>query len=414
MPPGLKRGGYARISTGPSLLPSGRAGNIPGLAHENPPKPRKARRKHIASRMTDSDNSGTDSDADYGQPRAKRAKTRSKVKAHTPTPSTSESEEEISNSETSDVKPESSRRSNDQSSAGDYAQGGVEPVGEDIVAGGAGFFNLARDDPNMVDIAQDPSKSLIVKLPANKAVKPDGSTFGKNDLNDLATVASGLSTYAGTSAVAPYPAFHPSMQNHHYHSEANHAHNTSGFPSAGYGNMDGLPHNSLYGSMITQPHGYYPNGYEHFGNPTLGHQGAVEQSWDLVNSDSQVGGSIPRTPTTSHFLDARGTSNAMSHPQSSLSHLSTSFVSEPAGQNDLMGGDYHSSGVSTIGHTPSSILPEEFGHIPWQTRDVSITGQTNGMDLDDMNTVQPSDIDPFHQQYDGYGDDGYGDDDVYF
>ena len=37
------------------------------------------------------------------------------------------------------------------------------------------------------------------------------------------------------------------------------------------------------------------NGYEHFGNPTLGHQGAVEQNWDLVNSDYQVGGSIPRT-----------------------------------------------------------------------------------------------------------------------
>ena len=41
----------------------------------------------------------------------------------------------------------------------------------------------------MGDIAQDPSKSLIVKLPAKKATKPEGSNFGKNDLNDLATVA---------------------------------------------------------------------------------------------------------------------------------------------------------------------------------------------------------------------------------
>ena len=386
VPPGLKRGGYTRISTGRSIP---------------------ARKKNVASR--NSENSGTDSDAEYGQPRAKRAKTRSKVKAHTPTPSTSESEEEISDSETSDVKRERSRCSNDQSSAGDYAQGGVEPVREDTVAGGAGFFNLARDDPNMVDIAQDPLRRLIIKLPVNKATKPEGSDFSKSDLNDLATVASGLSAYDGTSTVGPYPAFHPSVQNHHYHSEANHAHNTSGFPSARYGNINGLPDNSLYGSMITQPHGYYPNGYEHFDNPSLGHQGAVEQSWDLVNVDYQVGGSLPRTPATSHFLDARGTSNAMSHPPSSLSQLPTSLVSEPAGQNDLMGGDYHSSGVST-----SSILPEEFGHIPWQTRDVSTTGQTNGMDLDDMNTVQPSDIDPFHQQYEGYGDDGYGNDDVYF
>ena len=38
----------------------------------------------------------------------------------------------------------------------------------------------------------------------------------------------------------------------------------------------------------------------------------------------------------------------------------------------------------------------------------------NGMDLDDMNTVQPSEIDPFHQQYDGFGDDGFGDGDIYF
>ena len=53
---------------------------------------------------------------------------------------------------------------------------------------------------------------------------------------------------------------------------------------------------------MTQPHGSYPNGYEHFENPTVGHQGRVEQSWDLVNADYQVGGSIPRTPTTSHFL----------------------------------------------------------------------------------------------------------------
>ena len=81
---------------------------------------------------------------------------------------------------------ERSRRSNDQSSVGDYAQGGVESIGEDTVAGGAGFFNLARNDPSMVDIAQNPSKSLIVKLPANKAVKPEGSNFGKNDLNALA------------------------------------------------------------------------------------------------------------------------------------------------------------------------------------------------------------------------------------
>ena len=379
VPPGLKRGGYTRISTGRSIPtrgkptgpgPAGPIRLVAVAAGEDPPAPRPVHKRN---------DSGCDSDGEYGQPRTKRAKTRSKVKAHTPTPSTSESEEEISDSGTSSEERERSRGSHGQSSAGGYAQGGVESLGEDTVAGGAGFFNLARNDPSMVDIAQNPSKSLIVKLPANKAVKPDGPTFGKNDLNDLATVASGLSSYAGTSTVGPYPAFHPSMQNHHYPSDANHAHNTSGFPSAGYGTIDGLPYNSPYGSMMNQTHGSYPNGYDHF--------------------------AVPRTPASSHFHDARGTSNAMSHPPSSLTQLSTSFVPEPAGQNDLMGGDHHSSGMST-----ASIFPEEFGHIPWQTRDVSTTGQTNGMDLDDMNTVQPSDIDPFHQQYDGYGDDGFGDD----
>ena len=68
VPPGLKRGGYTRISTGrsiptgPSLLPSSRASDIPVLAHEDPPKPHPAREKNMASKTTDSDDSGSDSD----------------------------------------------------------------------------------------------------------------------------------------------------------------------------------------------------------------------------------------------------------------------------------------------------------------------------------------------------------------
>ena len=131
--------------------------------------------------------------------------------------------------------------------------------------------------------------------------------------------------------------------------------------SAGYGGMDGLPESSLYGSMISQAHISYPNGFEHFGDPSLGDQGVVEDSWNPANSDYQFRGfnrSYTSTTTTIYLLDARGTSAIIRHPRSSLSHLSTSFVLEPAVEENAIGSEYRSLRLSTINHTPPPNLPK--------------------------------------------------------
>ena len=57
----------------------------------------------------------------------------------------------------------------------------------------------------MGQIAPEPVKSLIVKLPAKKTIKPESPNLGRNDLDHLATVASGLPAYTSTSAIDNYP-----------------------------------------------------------------------------------------------------------------------------------------------------------------------------------------------------------------
>ena len=135
-----------------------------------------------------------------------------------------------------------------------------------------GNTNIVDDIPTVGDIAPEPSKSLTVKLPAKRAIKPEGSNLGRN-----ATLASGLPSYTGTYSIGNYqgldlsrlprhpgsvvPYLHPaqrsshginrliSLQNHGHYSQTDHAHSNSGYLSAGYGGMDGhLPmwilHNS--------------------------------------------------------------------------------------------------------------------------------------------------------------------------
>ena len=402
VPPPLRRGGGQRISTGLSIPPTGRAANYPVSAPKDSPKPRQVRRKKLASEDTDSDGCGSDSDADYGKPRVKRAKIKSKAKPRTPTPSTSGSEEETASSVRSNIKRERLNSFNDDSSDEDRSENGDEMERDEVVAAGAGFLDLVDDVSTMGDIAPEPSKSLIVKLPAKKAIKPESPNLARDNLDNLATVASGLPAYTSTSTMGSYPASDLSMQNHRHYSHADHVHNTSGFLSAGYGGMDGLPENSLYGSMISRAHISYPDGFEHFGDPSLEDQGVVEDIWNPVNLDYQSGGF--NTSTTSHFLNARGTSATIRHPRSSLPQLSTSFGLEPAVEEDTVGGEYRSPHLSTINHTPSSNLPEDSANVPWLTRDGSSIRQTSGMDLDNVDTVQPSDMATLHQQYDGYGD----------
>ena len=401
VPPPLRRGGGQRISTALSIPPSGRAAN-PASASKDPAKARQVRRKKLGSEDTESDHYGSDSDAEYGKPRAKRTKIRSKVKARTPTPSTSDSEEEIESPEGSDVKREGSSHSTDNPSAEEGSLGADETDEEDVVAAGAGFLDLDGKSPTMVDNAPESSKSLIVKLPAKKAIKPEGSSSARSDLNSLATVAGGLPSYTGSYSIGNYQGLDLSLQNHGHYSQADHAHSNSGYLSAGYGGMDGLPESSLYGSMISQPHRSFSTGVEHFGDPSLGDQGVVEDHWNPTNSDYLSGGYGSSLATnTPRFLNARGTSTIMRHPRSSLSHLATSFISEPAVEDGMIGGEYHSPGLSTLDQTPASNLPEDSAGVPWLTRDVSSAGQTSGMELDNVDTAQASDL---YQQYDSHGD----------
>ena len=396
VPPPLRRGGGQRISTALSIPPSSRAAN-PATVHKDPSKPRKVRRRK-ASDDTESDDYGSESDAEYGKPRAKRAKIRSKVKARTPTPSTSESEEEIASSGRSSVKCERSSSSTDEPSAEERSQGGDGTDENEVVAAGAGVLDLVDDIPAIGDIAPETSKSLIVKLPAKKAIKPEGSNLGRNDLHNLATVASGLPTYSTGSFQGP----DLSLQGYGHYPQTDHAHDTSRYLSADYVGVDGLPETSPYGSMMHLPHGPYSNGFEHFGNPSLGVQGVVEDDWNPTHSDYLSGEyNSSRASNTPHFLNARGTSTVMRHPRSSLSHLSTSIGLEPAVEDGTIGGEYRSPGLSTLDQTPASNLPEDSADVPWLTRDGSSARQTSGHDLDNLDTVHSSDL---YQQHDGYGD----------
>ena len=401
VPPPLRRGGGQRISTALSIPPSGRTANNHVLAHKDPPKPRNVRRRKVVSEETESDGYGSDSEAEYGKPRAKRAKVRSKVKSSTPTPSTGGSEEETASSGRSNIKREGTNSSDDDYSDEDRSEKGGEM---DVVAAGAGFLNLVDDVPTTGDIAPEPSKSLIIRLPAKKAIKPEGSNLGRNDLDNLAAAAGGLPNYTGTSSIGTYPGLDLSLQTQQHYSQAD-PHSTSGYLSADYGDIDGLPEPSLYGSTISLPHISYPNGFEHFSTASSGDQGVVEDGWDPANSHYQSRGFIGScASTTPRSLNAHGTPTITRHPRSSLSHLSTSFMLEPAVQEDTVGGEYYSPGLSTFDHTPSSNLPEDSANVPWLTRDGSSTGNTAGMDLDNVETVHSSDMATLHQQYDGYGD----------
>ena len=399
VPPPLRRGGGQRISTGLSIPPSGRAAKNPTSAPKGPPKPRRVRTKKLPSEETDSEEYESGSDAEYGKPRAKRAKIRSKATPHTPTPSTSESEEEIVSSARRDVKREASVSSDDESSSDDYSLKEDGKDGDEVVAAGAEFLDLVDDVSTKGQIAAEPVKSLIVKLPAKKTIKPESPNLGKNDLDHLATVASRLPAYTSTSAIDNYPGFDLSVQSHRHYPHAEHEYNGSEILSARYGARNGLPESSLYGSMISQPHMSYSNGFEHFSDTNLGDQDMVEDGWNSTNSDYHLGrfdGSC--TFTTPPVFNA-------GHPPSSLSQLSTSFMPGPAVHEDTVGGEhFSSSGSSTLNHTPSSNLAEDSVNIPWLTRDGSSARHATSMDLNNVDNVQSSDVATLHQQYDGYGD----------
>ena len=405
VPPPLRRGGGQRISTGLSIPPSGRAAKKPTCARKDPPKPRRARTQKFPSEETESDEYESDSDAEYGKPRAKRAKIQSKVKPHTPTPSTSDSEDEIVSSAGRNVKREAPDSSKDESSDEEHSQEGDGMDKDEVVAAGAGFLDLVDDVPTMGQAASEPHKSLIVKLPAKKTIKPESSNLGRNNIDHLATVASGLPAYNSTSSIDTYPGFDLPMQNHRELSQAIHEYDNSGFLSARYGASNGLPGTSLYGSMISQPHMSFSNGFEHFDDANMEDQDMAEDSWNSTNTDYHYGrlnGSCAFA--TPPFRSAHGTSITTGQPPSCLPRLSTSFMLEPAIQEDTVGGEYFSSGSSTINHTPSSNLADDSVNIPWLTRNGSSTTQATGMDLSNVENVQSSDVGRRQQQYDGYGD----------
>ena len=405
VPPPLRRGGGQRISTGLSIPPSGRAAKNPTSANKAPPKPRRVRTKKLPSEDTESEEFESESDAEYGKPRVKRAKIRSKPIPHTPTPSTSESEEEIVSSAKRDIKRELSDSSNDESSDEDDSQKGDDMDGDEVVAAGANFLDLVDDVPTVGQPVPGPVKSLIIKLPATKTIKPESSNLGRNDLDHLATVASGLPTYTSDSSIDTYPGFDLSVHNHHHYPQADHEYNTSEFLSAGYGARDGLPEPSLYGSMISQPHMSYSNGLEHFGDTNMGDQPMAEDGWNPTGTEYHFGrlnGSCAFA--TPPFPNAHGTSTTAGHLPLSLPQLSTSFMLKPAIPEHTVGGEYFSSGSSTIDHTPSSNLPEDSVNVPWLTRDGSSARQATGIDINNVDSVQASDEATLHQRYDGYGD----------
>ena len=396
VPPPLRRGGGQRISTGPSIPSSGRAANNRTTsARKGVPKPRRIRTKRLPSQDTDSEDYESDSDAEYGKPRAKRAKIR-KVKEHTPTPGTSDTEEEV----VSPIKRETPTSSHDESSAEEDSQKGDDNDGDEVVAAGAGFLDLVDDVPTIGQVTPEPVKSLIITLPVKNAIKSESSDHRSSNLDHLAVVASGLPAYTSTSSIGAYPGFNLPVQDHRQYSQAD---PTSEFWSSGYGATDGLPENSLYGSMIGQPHMAYSNDFEHFGDSTLGDQGVAEDGWNLTNSDYQSGGSDGSCAfATPRFLNAHGALNTTRHPLSSLSQISTSFLPESAVQEDTVGGEYFSSAPSTINHTPSSNITEDLVNIPWLTQDGSSARYATGTNLNNIDNVQLSDMATMHQEYDGY------------
>ena len=77
---------------------------------------------------------------------------------------------------------------------------------------------------------------------------------------------------------------------------------------------------------------------------------------------------------------------------------------ERAVQEDTVGGEYFSSGLSTMNHTPSSNLADASVNVPWLTQSVACARQATSMDLNNVDIVQSSNVTSRHQQYDSYGD----------
>ena len=399
VPPPLRRGGGQRISTGLSIPSSRRPAKNPTSAGKAPPKPRRVRTKKLPIEETETEEYESDSDAEYGKPRAKRAKTESKATPHTPTPSTSDSEEEIVSSTRRDVKREASFSSNFESSDDDNSEKGDGVDEDEVVAAGADFLDLVDDVPGIGQPTPEIAKSLIVKLPAKKPIKSESSNLLRNELDHPTTVDS------GTSSIGTYPGFDLSVQNHRNYPQGDHEYNPSEFLSAGYGSRNGLPETSLYGSMISQPQISYSNGFENFDDANLEDHDMAEDGWNPTNADYHYGRfNSSYAFATPPFGNAHGTSTTTGHVPSSLPQLSTSFMLGPAAQEDTVGGEYFSSGSSTINHTPSSNLAEDSVNIPWLTRDGSSARKATGRDLNNVDNVQSSDAATLHQQYDGYGD----------
>ena len=406
VPPPLRRGGGQRISTGLSIPSSRRVAKIPTSAGKAPSKPRRVRRKKLPSEETETEEyDESDSDAEYGKPRAKRAKTESKATPHTPTPSTSDSEDEIVSSTRRDVKREASFSSNSDSSDADNSEKGDGVDEDEVVAAGADFLDLVDDVPRIGQPTPEPAKSLIVKLPAKKPIKSESSNLVTHNLDHLSTVASGLPTYTSTSSIETYPGFDLSAQNHRNYPQGDQEYNPSEFLSAGYGSRNALPETSLYGSMISQPQMSYSNGFENFNDANLEDHDMAEDGWNTTNADHHYGRfNSSYAFATPPFGNAHGASTTTGHVPSSLPPLSTSFMLGPAAQEDTVGGEYFSSGSSTINHTPSSNLTDDSVNIPWLTRDGSSARKATERDLNDLDNVQSSDVATLHQQYDGYGD----------
>ena len=74
-----------------------------------------------------------------------------------------------------DIKRELSDSSNDESSDEDHSQKGDDMDGDEVVAAGANFLDLVDDVPTIGQPALEPVKSLIIKLPATKTMKPGQS-----------------------------------------------------------------------------------------------------------------------------------------------------------------------------------------------------------------------------------------------
>ena len=403
VPPPLRRGGGQRISTGLSIPSSRRVAKIP--TSKAPSKPRRVQKKKLPSEETETEEyDESDSDAEYGKPRAKRAKTESKATPHTPTPSTSDSEEEIVSSTRRDVKREASFSSNSDSSDDDNSEKGDDVDEDEVVAAGADFLDLVDDVPGIGQPAPEIAKSLIIKLPAKKPIKSESSNLVRDNLDRLSTVASGLPTYTSTSSIETYPGLDLSALDRNY-PQGDQGYNPSEFLSAGYGSGNGLPETSLYGSMISQPQMSYSNGFGDLDDANLEDHDMAEDGWNPTNTDHRYGRfNSSYAFATPPFSNAHGAPTTIGHLPSSLPQLSTSFMLGPAAQEDTVGGEYFSSGSSTINHTPSSNLADDSVNIPWLTRDGLSARKATERDLNDFDNVQSSDVASLHQQYDGYGD----------